>query len=325
MTTSSNRTILLVHGRGFKPAAEPLMEVSTAALRAGVERDYPDCADALDSVFKDIAYYGDLTNELLVSRGRRYDESLDLGDRRNALGALRAIPARKRFGIRQYDRLPGKSALREFAADIAAPFLGAMGLTMPLVSCVSKDCAEYLRGKSEFAGKVRQRVRTKLCEMFDRGDRILLMTHGLGCIVAYDVLWELSHGDEYRERYTDSKVDSWLTLGAPLGDNHIRKRLLGAKQKPPGRYPTNVISWHNVSAEDDYTCHDNTLANDFRKMMEHHLVSAVHDYRIYNLAVRYGRSNPHSSVGYYVHPRVAKIVVDWLNADTVTRAPTYTS
>jgi hypothetical protein len=90
------------------------------------------------------------------------------------------------------------------------------------------------------------------------------------------------------------------------------------------RFPTNVISWHNVAAEDDYTCHDNTLADDFKKMMDRRLVSVVHDYLIYNLAVRYGKSNPHSSVGYYIHPRVTKILVDWMRADRLQEAPKYT-
>ncbi|MDH3613978.1 MAG: hypothetical protein OES10_11925 [Gammaproteobacteria bacterium] len=324
MTTISNRSILLVHGRDFKPAEQPLMDISMAALRAGVERDYPAHVEALDDVYKDIAYYGDLTNTLLESRGQRYDESLDLGDRNNALNSLRSIAARKRFGIRQYDSLPGKSALREFVADIAAPLLGAIGLTMPLISSVSKDCAEYLAGQSDYADKVRQRVRDKLCEMLDRGGNVMLITHGLGCVAGYDVLWELSHDPQYRQRYENSKVDAWLTLGAPLGDNHIRKRLFGAKEKLAARFPTNVISWHNVAAEDDYCCHDNTLADDFRKMMDRRLVSAVHDYQIYNLAVRYGKSNPHSSVGYYIHPRVAKIVADWIQSGRIQEAPKYT-
>lgn len=324
MNTISNRSILVVHGRDFKPTEEALMDISMAALRAGVERDYPDRADALDSVFKDMAYFGDLNNAVLESQGKRYDAQLDLGDRANALAGLRTIQARKRFGIRQYDLLPGKSALGEFAADIAAPVLGAVGLTMPLIGCVSKDCAEYLKGKSDYAGKVRERVRSKLCEAFDRGDKILLMTHGMGCAVAYDVLWELSHEPAYREKYGESKVDAWLTLGAPLGDHNIRKHLRGAKQKAAARFPTNVISWHNVAAEDDYTCHDNTLADDFKKMMDQRHVSAVHDYHIYNLAVRYGKSNPHSSVGYYIHPRVTKIVVDWLQTDLIQDPPKYT-
>jgi len=79
-----------------------------------------------------------------------------------------------------------------------------------------------------------------------------------------------------------------------------------------------------VSAEDDYTCHDNTLADDFNSMLDQRVVSAVNDYHICNLAVRYGKSNPHSSVGYYIHPRVAKIVVDWMLADRIQDTPTYT-
>ena len=319
------RSILLVHGRDFKPAEQSLLDISLAALRYGIQRDYEDHVDAYDMIVKDFAYYGDLTNALLESHGKHYDEKLDLGDRNSTLSDLKAIPARKRFGIRQYDRLPGKSALREFAADVAAPVLGAFGLTMPLVRCVSKDCAEYLTGKSNYADSVRERVRNKLRKMLDRGDQVLLMSHGLGCIVAYEVLWQLSHEPEFKDQYGGAKIDTWLTLGAPLGDTHIRKRLLGAKHVVGERFPTNVITWHNVAAEDDYLCHDNTLADDFKKMMHQRVVSAVHDHHVYNLAVRYGKSNPHSSVGYYIHPRVAKIVADWMLASGVEEAPKYTS
>ena len=150
-----------------------------------------------------------------------------------------------------------------------------------------------------------------------RGDKILLLTHGVGCAIAYDVLWELSHEPALQAEFGECKVDTWVTMGAPLGDHNIRKRLKGAKEKDAARFPTNVISWHNVSAEDDYTCHDNTLADDFKKMMDQRLVSAVNDYHMYNLAVRYGKSNPHSSVGYYIHPRISKIVVDWISSDTI--------
>ena len=53
-------------------------------------------------------------------------------------------------------------------------------------------------------------------------------------------------------------------------------------------------------------------------------VSAVHDYRIFNLAVRYGKSNPHSSVGYFIHPRTSKLVTDWLQAPAFETDPIYT-
>ena len=312
MSTSNDCSIVVVHGRDFKPAEEDLRDISYRALRAGIRRDYLDNVPLLEQAQFELAYYGDITNAYLESLGRRYDESLDVGDRRNAHAALRLIQPRKKFSIRQYDRVPGKSALREFAADMLAPVLGALGLTMPLIRFVARDAAEYLAGKTDYAEKVRERVRNKLCAALDRDGRVLLMSHGLGCIIAYDVLWELSHDAEFKPRYGKRKIEAWVTLGAPLGDMHIRKYLKGAAEQPEARFPTNVLSWYNVAAEDDYTCHDNTLADDFKKMLHQRLVSAVHDYRVYNLAVRYGKSNPHSSIGYYIHPRVSKIVNDWL-------------
>ncbi len=317
------KSLLLVHGRDFKPARVPLMDISSAALRAGIERDYPDCLNAFDELNKDIAYYGDLSNDFLDGHGLHYDEQLDIGDRRSALNELCDIDARKRFSLRQYDSLPGKSAVPEFVADVAAPILGAIGLTIPLVSAVSKDFAAYLRGESDFASKVRERVRAKLCDLLDRHDRVMLVTHGTGCVITYEVLWQLSHDEELKDKYSQAKIDMWITLGSPLGDSGIRKRLMGATKKSVARFPTNVIAWHNVSAEDDYFCYDKTLADDFKQMMRERVVSAVRDYRIYNLAIRYGRSNPHSSVGYLIHPRVSKLIASWLKSTDVDPSPKY--
>ncbi|MDH3491044.1 MAG: hypothetical protein OEM20_03460 [Gammaproteobacteria bacterium] len=308
----SNRSLLLVHGRDFKPPCDTYMDLSMAALRAGVERDFPSQVSGFDALQKHIAWYGDLSEKVLQGAGRKYDVDLDIGDRRNALNALREIKERKRFGIRQYDQLPGKSAIPEFVADLTAPVLGSVGLAMPLLGSVAKDFAAYFNAKLDFATKARERVRTKLCEIMDRNDRIMLMTHGTGSVIAYDVLWQLSHDSDFKEQYGDKKVESWVTLGSPLGDGNVQKRLLGSKEKTEERFPANVISWHNVAAEDDYTCHDNTLADDYKKMLKQHLVSAVYDYRVFNLAVRYGKSNPHSSIGYYIHPRTSKIISDWL-------------
>lgn len=312
---NGRRSILLVHGRDFKPSVDALTEISTAALRAGLERDYPQCVPIFDSVRRDFAYYGDLSNHILASRGLRYDEELDIGDRRNALAALRQIPARKRFGIRQYDRLPGKSAVAEFVVAICAPVLGMLGLWGWLCARKAPDFSQYLRRESDYSADCRKRVRDKLVAMLSAGDQVMLISHGTGSAIAWDALWELSHDDRFRGSTDGAKVDLWLTLGAPLGDRHCRKRLLGAGEQGERQFPANVIAWHNVAAEDDYTCHDNTVADDFRRMLRERAISGVHDHVIYNHAVRYGKSNPHSSVGYYIHPRVAKILADWLQPE----------
>ena len=309
---SAQRSILIVHGGDFKPSEEVYMDEASTALRAGVQRDFPDHVEAFGKVAIELAYYGDIGNEYLRSKGRQYDEQLDIGDRRNALESLKKIPQRKRFGLQQYDKLRGKSAVPEAIADVASPLFGLLGLTTVLVSMVARDFALYLSGNTEFTKQVRERVRSKLMELLRRGDKVMLMCHGTGAAVAYDVLWQLSHGESYRDEFSASKIDVFVTLGSPISDDMVRRRLLGAKRRSTERYPTNIITWQNVSAEDAYYCHDKTVADDLKALMREHVISSINDYRVYNHAMRYGKSNPHSSLGYFIHPRVAKIVVDWI-------------
>ena len=151
-------------------------------------------------------------------------------------------------------------------------------------------------------------MRERLREAYGRGDDVLLICHCLGSVVSYDALWELSHMEAL-----PNKVDTWVTLGSPLADEYVKRHLRGAEKSGAERFPTNLLNWHNVSAEDDFTCHDETVANDFAAMLEQRLISRIKDYRIYNLAVRYGNSNPHNFIGYLIHPRTARLVSDWLS------------
>lgn len=318
---NSKRTLLFVHGRDFKPNAEDFLDLSMSALSAGISRDYPEVVDQLRGLNMSMAYYGDLTHEFLTSRGLRYDETLDIGDRRNALIQLKAIEKKKNFSVNRYDRLPGKTAIAEFAADVFAPLLGVLGFSKKLIEKVGIDLAEYWNSRSYFAEKIRDRVRMAICDALVDDQQVLLISHGTGCIVTYDVLWQLSHLPEYAEAYRLNKIDLWMTIGSPLGDSMVRRRLLGAKKKGAERYPSNVVSWHNIAAEDDFVSHDNTLANDFKEMLKQKQVSFIRDHRIYNLAVRYGKSNPHSSLGYLIHPRTTQIVAEWLQQGPIEPIP----
>ena len=321
--TSSDRqrVLIYVHGRQSQPAPEALLELVLAALDMGIARDFPDARDAFLAIAKRLAYFGDHTNALLSSLGVEYDEQLDLGDARNALQHLRGFPKRKKFSLSNYDRLPGKSAVREMAADIGAPLLRSLGLADKVMGKVVPELQAYWKLTEQFGRPVREAVRNALRDALLAGEHVLLVSHGIGSIVTWDVLWQLSHDERWQDTAA-AKVDLWLTLGAPLGDNAVRGRLKGAKEQGRARYPANVMSWHNVSAEDDWLCHDNTLADDFRPMLKQKQVSAIRDYHVYNLAVRYGRSDPHCPLGYLAHPRVAQILSDWLQRPTDGAPPT---
>lgn len=137
-----------MHGRGCKPAAQALRDIGVAALRAGIERDYPEELYLFDELDVRQAYYGDLSNALLEGCGRPYDPLIDAGDRHNALARLKSLDARKRFGLRQYDSVPGKSALPEFLANIVSPLCALFGLTRALLARLAPDFAAYISAES---------------------------------------------------------------------------------------------------------------------------------------------------------------------------------
>ena len=309
---AADHTIIFVHGRGFKPPEADYLESVVAAMTCGVEQDSREFLDLFASTQKMLAYYGDLNNDYLSKDGEVFDERLDISDRHDTLHQLSTLDRKKGFGVKNYDRLPGKSALGEFAASTLAPLLSAIGVQKKIVSRLNRDLGEYWQPESELRASILERVRGAICRALDDDQRIMLISHSTGTIVSYDALWQLSHDAAFNDEYGDAKIDVWLTLGSPLGDSMVRRQLLGHGRRGRERFPTNVLAWHNVAAEDDYVSHDPTVADDFKAMMKQRQISSIRDYRIYNLAVRYGRSDPHCSLGYLCHPRVAKVLVDWL-------------
>lgn len=308
--TSSGKSIIFIHGRGWKPPEQALAALWTGALRTGLERDFgkDEGAPTLENTTLMTAYYGDLTNAARAAAGQTYDEALDLADLGNALTSMSALESAKKFRRAGYEALPGRSSIKEFLADIGAPLLSTLGLTEVALAQRMPELSAYWDRKGAFCRETTGRVLAQLRTALGRGDQVMVISHCLGSIIAYDCLWELARNSPA----SSGKIDTWITLGSPLGDEFVKRRLSGADQRGDKRYPNNIVNWFNVAAEDDFTCHDETLANDFRSMLENHLISRIKDYRIYNLAVRYGRSNPHTSIGYLIHPRVARLVADWL-------------
>ncbi len=304
------KTLIYVHSRGFKPGAADLGAICRDAIRAGIVRDRPEQVAAFDAVGREMAYYGDLNLALLSAAGLSYDAALDLRDRHYALKELGAVDKAKKFTLARYDQLPGKTSLKEFAADVAAPVLKGVGLSELVIRKLVPELGHYWQGEGEDHRTVLARVATRLGAALRRGDDILVLSHGIGAVVVYDALWQLCH--ESDGTGSAAKIESWITLGSPLGNETVKGKLKGAAEKGPERYPANIVRWHNVAAEDDYMSHDKTVADDFSPMLKQQLISAIQDHKIYSLAVRFGKSNPHSSVGYLIHPRVIRLIADWL-------------
>jgi hypothetical protein len=304
------KTILMIHGRSFKPAHKDLSRLWLESIRHGIERDYPGKAVAFEKAHKEMIYYGDLSNEYLRSIGREYSAGPDTRDREKTLEALKAYAANQ-FTKSHYKKIPGQESVRELLADIFAGPLDWFGLSGPLIRKVAPDVGEYWNHDSLFGSDCRSRMSGPLREAMERGDKIMVISHSLGTLIAYDTFWKFSRMAEYRELWKN-RIDFWITLGSPLGNETVKDHLRGSRASNERRYPSNIKRWENFAAEDDYISHDQGLKNDYKRMLRLGLVKRLRDHRVYNLAVRKGKSNPHNSSGYLVHPKVIQMVKEWL-------------
>ena len=310
--------IIMVHGRSYKPAAAALKRSWTGALAHGILRDHGKrMLNRFNhkNVKKTLVYYGDLSNSFLGKHtGNRWTkkrEADDIADRKETLNAL------KEYGSREFTKTNYKNirelgdVFKEVAANVFSGPMSLLGIGDEIVNMVAPDMEHYWNMDEKFGSDVRWRLTVPLSRALRAGDDVLLIAHSLGSIVAYDVLWKLSHYAEYAELH-NRKVNTLITMGSPLGDENAKKNLKGAGATKHRKYPHNIQRWLNFAAEDDFISHDATMANDYRKMLQYGLVSSITDRQIYNMAVREEGSNPHHGAGYLIHPQMSRAVANWL-------------
>jgi hypothetical protein len=169
-----------------------------------------------------------------------------------------------------------------------------------------RDLRRYVRNRDGIADDVRNMLKLPLRAALDSGRPILLIAHSMGSVIAYDSLWQMAYGDGDRVR-----VDLLLTMGSPLGQRYIQRRLQGHVENDGRRYPDNVQHWTNLTAVGDLTAIDPELANDFGDMVGHGLAESIDDHNLHNYFRLDGELNVHSEYGYLANNVTARIVANW--------------
>lgn len=169
-----------------------------------------------------------------------------------------------------------------------------------------RDLRRYLRDENGIAEHTRRMLKVPLSAALKGGHRVLLIAHSMGSVIAYDALWEMSRGARDHLR-----LDLLLTMGSPLGQRYMQKRLKGARETGHMRYPNNIRRWKNVAAVGDLTALDPYLANDFEEMLELGLLESFEDEVTFTHFRLDGVLNVHAEYGYLVNERTARTVTEW--------------
>jgi hypothetical protein len=169
-----------------------------------------------------------------------------------------------------------------------------------------RDLQRYAQNKDGIADRTRERLKLMLRAAYESKRSILLLAHSMGSVIAYDTLWELGHEDRIELR-----VDLLLTMGSPLGQVYLQRRLKGRDRSGYERYPANIRYWKNLTAVGDMTAIDPQLHDDFREMVKLGLVESIDDLSTHNYYRLNGKLNVHAEYGYLVNVAAGRVVADW--------------
>jgi hypothetical protein len=169
-----------------------------------------------------------------------------------------------------------------------------------------RDLRRYVRDDNGIAEHTRRMLKVPLRAATEGRHPILLIAHSMGSVISYDSLWDMS-----QNRRDHVLVDLLLTMGSPLGQRYMQKRIKGNAASGADRYPHNIRHWKNLSAVGDLTAIDPRLMNDFGEMQELGLVQSFEDAELYNHFRLEGVLNVHSEYGYLVNELTARTVATW--------------
>ena len=290
---------LIIYVPGLLPKPDPQIhrEALLRCLLAGVRRIDAEVAGQIESLpgaFDLVSWTYDF-----------YREHRDIALDAAAIEAVIEQP-----GASKEDVAEAISWKRQFARGVYS--LGDMlPFLIPHVASEStavhlRDLRRYLSDVNGIAAHTRRMLKVPLRAATEGRRPVHLIGHSMGSVIAYDSLWELSHiGRDHVE------VDTLLTMGCPLGQRYMQKRIMGADKTGFDRYPNNIRRWTNLAAVGDLTALDPYLVNDFGEMLELGLVGRIDDEMMFTYFRLNGELNVHAEYGYFVNEKTAHTIVEW--------------
>ena len=301
------KVIIAIHGLGNKPEAALLEDGWLKAIHEGLDL----AGKSRRKVPFNMVYWAD------ISHPEPLDPAVDDPESPRFLkepyapsppGRAPAKPRRFRpYVLRWIERNMDRLFLKK---NMAETFPGASAKMMEryfseLDTYYTDECRSLRDEDCSAKAAIQARARAVFAEY--AGHEILLLSHSMGSIIAFDALWPPDSG---------VAVHTFVTLGSPLGLPPIVARNAQAQRAvfpeltkpkaPDGVWPL----WYNLSDRRDTVALDHTLRDDYaanRRGLKAVDLFVENDYEID------GHANPHKSYGYLRTPEVAGIIDAFLS------------
>jgi len=289
--------IIYIPGLLPKPGPDLHRDGLLRCLSAGLRRIDPKVADAIEAEpgnFELVPWTYDFY-------GTHRDFELD----RSAIDAVIEQPEASARDIAEASRWSRHLTRWIYTLGDMLPFL-IPHLASERMELHLRDLRRYERNREGIADSIKRMLKESLLAAAAQQRPVLLIAHSMGSIIAYDSLWELSH-----EQKNPVNVDLLLTMGSPLGQRFMQKKLRGNDKRGKERYPHNIRRWTNLTAIGDLTAIDPWLANDFSEMIKLGLVDSILDERVLNFFRLDGNLNVHAEYGYLVNEKTARTIQEW--------------
>jgi pimeloyl-ACP methyl ester carboxylesterase len=279
--------IIGIHGLDNKPAKDVLRDWWEDSLAEGLLRNH----NLITRPPVQLTYWADIQYREPLSREEDQEPYL------KALGQERL----RLYDPRRFDKT--RACLQKWGGRTIDKGKDLIGLDEPveqLLGIKCKDLRDYYSNEEK-----RKQMRARLSDLLSQhqNDKIFLIAHSMGSIIAYDVLRQL-------EKTESTKVEHFVTIGSPLG---LPLVTLNIRQEfGATRSPENVQRWTNIADPRDRVAIDCNLSDEYGAS-----ASGIRpqDVLVHNGYVSpLGNENNHKIYGYLRVPEFSAVLSEFLKA-----------